>query len=266
MAGVGVWLGGYLSDISGGNIKIYLASLAAALVCGAGNALNDYLDIEADRLNHPKRPLPKGELPPYLAILTAMVFSVIAVVMASMVNWKVLTVVILSLFLLAAYNFKLKRLPLWGNIAIALLSGATFIVGGFVPSGGPLPMFPNPGVPAVFAFLFHLGREWVKDIADFEGDKRADFRTLPSVMTHDSVLALTSVLYAILIILTIVPMYYGWFRAAYGYIAILLVDFPLAVLIAYLWLTKDKNRFGKGASCLKILMVCGLLAFLFGKN
>ena len=60
MAGVGVWLGGYLSGLEGGEIRLLLASIAAALVCGAGNALNDYLDIEVDRVNHPGRVLPSG--------------------------------------------------------------------------------------------------------------------------------------------------------------------------------------------------------------
>jgi len=75
MAGVGVWIGWYLTSYSENHSIVILASVAAALVCGAGNSLNDYLDIETDKLNHPKRPLPRGDLPPYIAVLTTIIFN-----------------------------------------------------------------------------------------------------------------------------------------------------------------------------------------------
>ncbi len=40
--------------------KILLAALSAALTAGAGNIINDIYDIEADKINHPERPLAKG--------------------------------------------------------------------------------------------------------------------------------------------------------------------------------------------------------------
>ena len=58
MAGVGVWLGGFLAGMEGGEWRLILASISATLVCGAGNAFNDFKDIEVDRINHPRRPLP----------------------------------------------------------------------------------------------------------------------------------------------------------------------------------------------------------------
>ena len=40
--------------------KILLAAFSAALTAGAGNIINDIYDIEADKINHPERPLAKG--------------------------------------------------------------------------------------------------------------------------------------------------------------------------------------------------------------
>jgi len=266
MAGVGVWLGGYLANDAEKSVEIFLASLSAALVCGGGNAVNDYLDIESDRLNHPNRPLPKGDLPPYLAILTALIFNIAAIIIAAMINSTILMIVIGSIILLTAYNFRLKKLPLMGNLTISILGGATFIVGGLAVNAASIAILPGPVVPAFFASLLHLGREFIKDIADFEGDMKVNCKTLLSILSQNSIMIILSVLYAVLVILTLVPVYLDWYRQAYGYIAFLLVDIPIIIILIYLWLSRSKSRFSKGGSVLKLLMLFGLFAFLLGKN
>lgn len=265
MAGIGVWVGGYLADIPADNVKLYLASLAAALICGAGNALNDLLDIEADRLNHPCRPLPGGMLPPYTAILTIIIFNISAVILAVFVNGAVLIAVILSICILFVYNVQLKKVPVWGNLLISILGSATFIAGGLVNNYMAVLQVPGPVVPAAFAFLFHLGRELIKDIADHEGDRAAGYMTLPLIYSPVAVLFLSTIFYAILIGLTVLPIYLGWYRPAYGVVTVVLVDIPLVVLLSYLWASGDRRRFARGGSILKLLMLFGLAAFLCGK-
>ena len=46
---------------------LLLAALSAALINGAGNAFNDLMDIDIDRINRPLRPLPAGCLSPSAA-------------------------------------------------------------------------------------------------------------------------------------------------------------------------------------------------------
>ena len=159
LAGVGVWMGWYLTGLNTGKTDALLASLAAALVCGAGNAFNDYIDIEIDRINHPARPLPKGDIPAYLAVLTMLIFNVIALVLGIMVNAAVFLVVAVAVVLLLVYNLNLKKQPLSGNITVSLLGGATFIVGGLTVNMSYVGVLPGPLVPAVFAFIFNICRE-----------------------------------------------------------------------------------------------------------
>lgn len=264
IAGVGVWIGWYLSSYSEDHTAVILASIAAALVCGAGNTLNDYLDIEADKLNHPERPLPKGALPPYIAVLTTIIFNVIAIILGFFINLPVLLIIIVAIILLFLYNFKLKKMPLFGNLIVSILSGGIFLVGGLTETGslGPLP---GPIVPAIFAFLFHLGRELVKDIADFEGDIKANYRTLAAIWPHRQVMALIAFLFISLIFLTLVPIYYQWYLVAYAYIACLAVDIPLLLILFYLYLGKSPKRFGLAGNMLKLLMLFGLFSFYLGK-
>ncbi|MFH2036602.1 MAG: UbiA family prenyltransferase, partial [Candidatus Zixiibacteriota bacterium] len=128
MAAIGVWIGGYLVTWQYYSFKIILASISAALVCGAGNALNDFVDIESDKINHPERPFPKGELPLYYAVLVMIIFTLAALGLAFFVSLKFAGIVVIISLLLAAYNFKLKNMPVYGNLVIAFLSGLTFMV------------------------------------------------------------------------------------------------------------------------------------------
>jgi geranylgeranylglycerol-phosphate geranylgeranyltransferase len=265
MAAVGVWLGGYLSNGMKQEPDIFFASLAAALVCGGGNALNDYLDIESDKINHPRRPLPSGDLPPYMAIIIVLVFNIAAIVSAILVDSVVLVIVVCAIVALAVYDFRLKKLPLIGNLIVSILGGMTFIVGGLAIDKSSIFILPGVMIPAVFAFLFHLGRELLKDIADFDGDIKTDCRTLVSIMSRKSVMIFISVLYSLLILLTLIPIFEMWYRPIYGYIAVGLVDIPLGSIIFYIWWSKSTGRFPFGGKVLKLLMVFGLLAFYFGK-
>jgi len=266
LAGVGVWMGWYLAGDAIFTTRIYLSSIAAALVCGAGNAVNDFIDIKIDLVNHPSRPLPAGEIPSYVAILIGIVFNSVAVIMALFVNWKVLTVVIFAIVLLFLYNTILKRLPLWGNISVSLLGGLTFITGALVFDDNRLFILPGPAVPAVFAFLFHFGRELVKDIEDFQGDNQAKYRTLPSIIPRWSIHLIISFLFLALIALTAFPIIYHWYNPAFNYIVIFLVDLPLLALIIYLFVNGRPGRYKVTSNLLKVLMLVGLIAFYLGKN
>ncbi|MCP4706608.1 MAG: UbiA family prenyltransferase [candidate division Zixibacteria bacterium] len=264
MAGVGVWIGWYLTSFTDNHTTVILASIASALVCGAGNSLNDYLDINADKLNHPERPLPKGDLPPYIAILTMIIFNIIAIILGFMINFPVLVIIITAILLLFLYNFKLKKMPLVGNLIVSILGGALFLVGGLTENG-QFGALPGPIVPAIFAFLFHLGRELVKDIADLDGDLKANYKTLAAVLPHQQIMAIITFLFVTLIFLTIIPVYYKWYLQIYSYIAFFAVDIPLMLILFYLYLSKSPKRYGLASNFMKLLMLFGLFAFYLGK-
>ena len=66
MSAVGVGIGGLVAVHSAawGEFAwpLLWAGAAAAAFTAGGNALNDVYDRETDRVNHPERPLPAGEV------------------------------------------------------------------------------------------------------------------------------------------------------------------------------------------------------------
>ena len=49
-------------DIIEFQAEIMICCISAMMLVGGGNALNDYNDRESDKLNHPKRPIPSGQI------------------------------------------------------------------------------------------------------------------------------------------------------------------------------------------------------------
>jgi geranylgeranylglycerol-phosphate geranylgeranyltransferase len=262
MAAAGAWIGSLFAGLPGYNPETLLTALSVAMVCAAGNAFNDYVDIESDRINHPDRPLPRGDLPARSGLLASMSFAWVALGFAVVVNWLILIVVAVSLTFLILYSLYLKRIPLLGNMAVSLLGGATFLTGGLVGGVGCLAMLPGPVIPAALAVPLHFARELIKDSADCEGDRRAGFKTLPLLVSGGTFLFLISVLFVIVIVFSLLPVYFDWFGFIYAIVAIAAVDIPLVTLLYYLWFSKSEKRYRLAGNLLKILMVLGLIALL----
>ncbi len=258
-------MGGYLSHMEGNDRCLLLASIAAALVCAGGNALNDFLDIDSDKISHPSRPLVDGSIPSYIAIVFSAVSSLAAIVISIFLRPIQAVIVVAAIIILIWYNFQLKKTPFWGNMTVAFLGSAIFIFGGLTSSGLELKM-PGILIPTIFAFLFHLGRELIKDIADYEGDKTRHFRTLPNLISPLGSLALASFIATALLVLTIFPILQGWYRPAYAIIAIVFVDLPLAGFLVFSWFSQHDDRYKLTSMAMKAMMVFGMAAFLFGRR
>lgn len=153
---------------------VWWAALAAALIAGAGNTLNDVADLKIDRVNRPQRPLPAGHLSRPAALIHSLVLALAGTGIALWLGPALGGMALLVAAALALYDLWLKRRALWGNLLVSALAAATFPFGAL--AAGQLG---RAWIPAGFAFLFHLGREIVKDIEDVEGDQAQGVRTLP---------------------------------------------------------------------------------------
>ncbi len=240
----------------------FIASLAAFFACAAGNTLNDILDIESDRINHPDRVLVKGSLSKRYVIILTVVFNFLALIFACIVSWSIFFIVALAIALLFAYNYFLKKTVFIGNIAIALLGGLTFITGGIAVSTEATFLLPGPLIPAVFSFLFHLIREIIKDIEDIKGDVEFDIKTLPQVIGKKASLWLALVLMIILIYLTLIPVLEGWFKGLYEIITIYFIDIPLLCLLILVIIKPTLKRLKVTSTALKVGMALGIIALL----
>ncbi len=146
-------------------LQIALAALAALLVTGAGNALNDYYDREVDKKNHPERPIPSGTISPKGALYSAVVLFAVGILFSVFVNVACIIVAIVNSVALVAYERDLKARGLVGNIAIAYLVSSIFLFG-----GAAVGSMLITAMLVLTSFFATLGREIIKDVEDIEGD------------------------------------------------------------------------------------------------
>lgn len=153
---------------------------AVFLITGGGNGINDYFDREIDALNRPDRPIPSGRLKPRTALVWSILLFVAGSILGGMINQTCLAIAIANSMILILYARYLKATVLAGNLAVAYLTGSTFLFGGLA-SG---IWSATTAVLSLLAGLATMAREIVKDIEDIEGDRSCGARTLPVVSSE----------------------------------------------------------------------------------
>jgi geranylgeranylglycerol-phosphate geranylgeranyltransferase len=235
-------------------------AFAAALTAAGGNVINDYFDIEIDRIAHPTRPLVTGKILKTQALRFYLLLNAAAIIISFFINVIILGIVFLSIVLLFLYSFSLKRLILFSNFIIAWLTGIAFLFGGIIVGNAKAAV-----IPAIFAFLINFIREIVKDIQDMDGDLNAGVITFPAKFGVAKTKNIIIILTLTLILLTLYPFIFNYYRIEY-FVAVMMIVNPLLVYFLKS-IVKDfsKNNLQKMSGILKLNMVFGLIAIYLGK-
>jgi geranylgeranylglycerol-phosphate geranylgeranyltransferase len=256
-----IFVGGFVTGTIHPFSKLMLACFSGALIAGGANSINDYYDLEIDRINKPGRPLPSGLVKPLQAQLFSLVLFALGIVAGSFIHLPVFIIAFSSSVLLYLYSFRLKRTILWGNLTVALLSGMAFIYGGLA-----VGRTREAAIVGIFSFLFHLSREIIKDIEDMKGDRSEGLITLPLKYGIKNALVLTSIVMVVLIGLTLVPYFMKFFSLVYLIIVIAGVDFFLIYILFAMWIRPIPEHLGRLAVLMKADMLVGLLAVYLGRG
>ena len=155
---------------------VLLLFVVVTLITAAGNVINDYFDAEIDLVNRPDRPIPSGQVSLPAARAYAVVLFFTGILVCFFTNELCIAIAVFNSILLIAYAARLKRTPLFGNIAVSFLAASMFLFGGALNG---LPGFFHVMPFTVMTFFAMLARELVKDGEDVEGDKASGAVTIP---------------------------------------------------------------------------------------
>lgn len=241
------------------NLKILAASFAAGLIGAGGMVINDYFDIEIDRINKPMRPLPSGAVSLRTAILFWMALSFFGLLLNIFLPLAATIIAIFAFVIIFYYSKILKRTPLFGNLTVGALTGLTFIYGGAVVGS-----ISRAVMPAVFAFLINVGREIIKDMEDVRGDSQHNAVTFPIKfgMKYSTVLA--TIFLCAVIGATIVPFIFKQYGSAYFITVNIGVNAVLVAVLASLWKNQSQRNLRRLSFILKYDMFVGLIAIYLG--
>lgn len=240
--------------------SLLLLILSVILINGAGNVINDIYDIEIDRINRPDRPLPSGQMTLRTARVYMFNLFALGVFCASLISLETFYIAaLLATPLLIAYSYKLKRMPIIGNLLVSFMLGLAFIY-----VGSAFGQIQETLVMAALAFGFTLIRELVKDLEDMEGDQESGARTLPLVWGEKRTLNLTVFLMGISSILFLLPSIVGSYTMTYLWIVLVGVDLPMILAMIVLCRNSSQKNYGRVQLFLKLDIFIGLAAIYLG--
>ncbi len=256
IAAGGVAVGGFLA-LGAVAIPGQLAwAMGSAIGLGAaGNASNDYFDVEADRINRPLRPLVTGAVSRGTALAVAGVAGGLGLWAAWWVNGTVFALGLAALVVMLAYSPLLKPRGLAGNLAVAVVASVPLVFGAAAAGDWHAGL-----VAAVLAAFLHLAREVVKDLEDVRGDMAIGRQTVPIAWGLEAAFALAAAILAVFIPVSLAPWASGSYGWRYG-VLVTLLDVGLVWLIVRL----GRRRLGGARAALKVAMVVGLAALLWDR-
>ena len=260
-----------------------LLSLSSVLIAAAGYIINDYFDLNIDRINKPEKVVVEKIIKRRWAIIWHWVLSGIGIGIGFYLSWKIRNIFIgpsniICVFLLWFYSTTFKKKLLIGNILISLLTA--WVIGVLYLAEFRLHRFVDPEfhgalsrvykfavVYGSFAFIISLVREVIKDMEDMEGDARYDCRTMPLVWGLTAakffcVCWLTILVAALIFIQFYVLQYRWWFTILFSCLGVI---YPILRVLKKLSKAEEPSQFHRLSQIVKGIMLMGILSMIFLK-
>ena len=261
----------------------YLLSLSSVLIAAAGYIINDYFDLNIDRVNKPDRLVVDKIIRRRWTILWHWILSGLGVLIGAYVSLKIRNPsVALGNFgcvvLLWFYSTTFKRRLLIGNVLISLMTAWVILV--LYVAEFKLAVFRDPvyhqmlsrlfkfaSLYGGFAFIISLIREVVKDIEDMDGDARYGCRTMPIVWGVNAAKVFAATWLVVLIGSLAVIQFYvlqnGWWLIP-PYCAILIIA-PLIWILRKLYRAGTAAEYHLLSNYIKGVMLAGILSMVLIK-
>jgi geranylgeranylglycerol-phosphate geranylgeranyltransferase len=262
MIGFAVIIGAFVSKPS----VIILSNLLLGFVtgftiCAYSMIINDYYDIEVDKINRPSRPLPSGKMSSRSAISLSLILLVIGTFSALLIN--VMAVAISSLYAILSwiYNFRAKAYGVAGNTIVASSLAIPFIYGSVVVSSevfSSLLLFM-----ASTSFLAGVGREIVKAMADTVGDSKRRVRSYAILHGMKSAAVVGAIFFLSAVAISLLPILSNQANQLYR-VGVIIPD----ILFIFLAISIVKRPTAENALQVKSIalfgMLIGLVVFIAG--
>jgi 4-hydroxybenzoate polyprenyltransferase len=263
------------------DVNFFMLAFASIFIAAAGYIINDYFDINIDRVNKPRRLVVDNMISRRWAMFFHFLFSLIGLTLTALVSISINNPVLfilnlVSVVMLWFYSTIFKRKLLVGNIIISLLSAWVVMVlylcemqidfnNALVQTKqSMLKIYQLAFVYAGFAFIVSLIREIIKDMEDIEGDRKYFCKTMPIVWGILPTKLFVFVWMVVLAALLFFLMGYAFLKSYFilsGYVLFFLV-FPLISMLLLLNKASKPTDFKKLSLRVKLLMLLGILSMI----
>lgn len=235
---------------------LFLLSLTSILIAAAGYIINDYYDVKIDYINKPER-IVVGKLIKRRVVMVAhTILNFTGIGLGYLVSPLIAIINFVCALLLWLYSNQLKRLPLIGNISVALLTGLSiYIIEIFYQTNNVFIL-----IYALFASGFTLIREIIKDLEDMKGDATFGCRTLPVVVgIRRSKNVISTFSLAFIVVISFLIYEHTGSQHIWLIIGNILL---VATLVLLLYQADTVRQFHQLSTLTKIMMLVGILSMV----
>jgi geranylgeranylglycerol-phosphate geranylgeranyltransferase len=234
--------------------EVVLGFLSVFFISATSLILNDYFDLESDKINAPERPLPAGLVTKLDVVLLSILITILGFIASFMLSLEALLVVILVWAVGFLYNWRFKKAGLLGNLLVCFSVGMTFIFGG-IAVGKP---FENAvWFFGILVMLIDLGEEIAADAMDIEGDRQAGSKSLALLLSRETALKISAGIFFFVIVFSSLPFVSRWLEWIYA-VPLLLMD--LAILYSTIKLLD--SRVANRRIYIRAIYLSGLAALI----
>ncbi|ANE49521.1 geranylgeranylglycerol-phosphate geranylgeranyltransferase [Flavisolibacter tropicus] len=253
--------------------------IASVFIASAGYIINDYFDLNIDRINKPDKNVVDSVISRRWVILWHLLLSISGIlataIAVSFHKWYLILANVVCVILLWLYSTSFKRKLLIGNIVIALLTAWTILIL-FFAKVSFLAAFNSPDIETIkffrvaflyagFAFIITIIREAIKDVEDMAGDRRYGCKTLPIVAGVTATKIYTAVWIVVLLSALVVLQLYilqfqWWWAILYLTLGVII---PLVYLFLQHYKAKSSQDFARLSSLTKWITLAGILSMVF---
>lgn len=238
-AGICVIIGQILALGSFPSPFIILAGFASVFFISASIlVLNDYFDVETDKINAPERPIPSKLVTPNEALTLAIVILTAGLLFAALLNFTAFVCAVLLFIIGFLYNWKYKKTGLPGNLMVCFSVGMTFIFGS-ISVGQPLNKIVL--LFSLIAALIDLGEEIAADSVDVKGDAVINSNSLAIKYGSKRALYFSISIFTVVILLSSLPFILHWLPNVFM-ISFAVMDFFIAYSSVMLLRSDDVQK------------------------
>lgn len=201
-----------------------LGFMSVFLISASILVLNDYFDVETDKVNAPHRPIPSNLVSPSEALIFAISLLAIGLSLSYSIT-RVTFFISISLAIVGfLYNRYFKKTGLPGNFMVSFSVGMTFIYGG---ASVGLPFNKIVLLFGFIAALIDLAEEIAADAMDVKGDAIINSNSIAIKHGKRKAITVSFYIFMTVILLSVIPFLFKWFSPVY-LIPILIMDLSIA--------------------------------------
>lgn len=248
--------------------KLFFAFLTPFFLGASTFALNDYFDYKVDMRNERMdRPLVRGDIKPKTALHIFFILFPLGIMSAWFVNITCFLIAVFTGFLSILYDIWMKKVKLLGNFYIAYIMAIPFVFGGTIVD---TKIFPIIFVLALIAFLTGVGREIMKDVMDYKGDRAEGVKSFPHYIGEEKSMITASIFYIIAVVISLLPFLFkiGEIGELYHnnlhYLAIVMITNAMLIYTSTDLIALRSKSMGFHRRLTLTAIFIGLIAFLIG--